>query len=354
MKKIPEDIGWIGIITSIFDNSHSLAVTVAMTVSSAVVCAIAYFYNRIVALVWNIPVDLIQDVGNRATIYYIIVGILSLIIMFVTQIILRLVFSDLIVRLYFVRILKRILKIFKQNLKLLDETYRKKQYSMLAKNQRSMKHERRRLIMKSGEYLAVACVVLLPIYLILQIITSEKFDLMSLVVGAILVIASIFISTYFQVRVSLLSQKPKIYNLLRESRNSNNDLCSCAKLITKTQKEFKNWKNENTKPDNKLYWVVSTVSRFDVYGIMTSTIVVALLLLSAGFVTPLSKRNFWVYDDDGRTYVAVYFNGEKAIFKNAIIDGCNIQIKLDEQKYEQYDKKFMVYKAFENVTLERN
>lgn len=357
MKKVPKDIGWLGIIMRIFDNSHSLLITAITTVSSATVYAIAYLYDRIVALVWNIPADFIQDMNSRATIYYIVVGILSSIAMFVTQVILRSVFSDLIVRLYFIRILKRILKIFKQNLKRFDKTCCKKysRYSRdLVKNRQFVRSERRRLIVKSGIYLSASCVAFLPVYLIFQIITSDKFNPVSLATGAILVSISVFTSAYLQIRVSLLNQKPKIYGLLRESRSSSNDLYSCVKLIAETQKEFDKWKNESVKPDNKLYQIASTISRFDVYGIIASTIVIAFLLLAMGFVAPLSRRSFWVCDDDGRTYVAIYFNGEKVVFKNAIIDGDNIQIKLDEQKYEQYDERYMIHRTFENVVLERN
>jgi len=352
LGKIPKDIGWIGIITKVFNNSHSLAITAIATTSSAVVYAIAYLYNRIVLISWNIPTDFIQDVNNKATIYYIVFGVLSLIGTLVVQIILRFIFSDLIIELYFIKILKRILKILERNLKCLDKKRRKGYRRKLMESQRSVRRERRRLIMKLGKYLIAFCLMLLFMYFMFQIMTIEKFNPASLIIETMLILITIFASTRFQVKTSLLSQKPKIYALLRKSRDLDNNLNHCAELITETQEELEEWKSGNVKSSNKLYRIVSTVSRFDVYGVIASIIVVAFSLVVMGFIAPRLKNSFWIYEeDDGKTYAAVYFNGEKAVFKSADIDGDNIQINLKEQKYEQYDNKYMVYRAFNSVDL---
>lgn len=357
MKKPNEkEIGWLTIFKTVFKNENTLLLTAASAVSSAIVCAIAYLYQRILLHCWMIPAELISGTKNEMIIYYIAFGILYAIATIVNQIVLRYVSLNtrIVVSIYGIQ--KRTVKALKYRIKTTTRNrhLRREYFAEAAEIKRDInKTMLSTLIKEFVKDIFITIFSLLPVYIMFQLV-SPSFSLASLgLLVPLMLISSIwggFVQAGF-----LLPAEIRILIKRSKDMDRNNAIESQA-ILGEASQIIEKWRaNEkaNTKK-NILAKMWNTVSRVDVYSAIISVAITSLLPLLSASVAPINQESFLIFNDatNQQTYAAVYFNGENAILKKVTISNGAVIVRLREQLYESYIGKNLTNMQFNRTILD--
>lgn len=342
--------GWTKIITTVFNKDNSFAVTALSAIASATLCAIAYLYQRINLLMWQIPPETIRENENKSVVYYIIFGILFLTSTLVTQIALRYLLFTSVIKLKYRRILKRVIKACKRALKLQSDNSQKTYEQRFNKVQQKLG----KMAKQSWFQIIIRCIIissicLLPPYLILQLVIADKLSVTTMIVGAVLILLAGSTGALLQVNAILPTNlKTLVKQSERLDTNPKEHLLLLSKLSAVIDKQKQ---REAHQPANLPERMWGTVSRADLYSAVISIAISSILLVVLGAISASQKTDFWLYMENAHsTYAVVYFNGDKAVFKQVLIIDNTLYINLEQQKYESHEGKNLVHKKFNRVS----
>lgn len=348
MAVATDEIGWLKILTTIFDNKNTLLLTAISASSSALVCAIAYVRQRLLLATWNIAPETVNIIANQSAVYYIMFGILSMIGTITFQLCLRPIALAVVIDHNIHKILKREIKVEISILKKLPKQEKQARIPTLKYHKSIVKRATTRLIKSFIGGIIILALPLVLLFVLFQTAAADEADILALAIGAVVIVIISLWGCIFQVRV-LVPQKVK--HLEEESKqiDETNALDLLKKTVTVVQSEYKPVRISDLKQTLK------TISKIDVYSSIISIIVISLFLIFTGILAPLSKTNFWLIKEDGQTYAAVLFNGNEVFLKEAVVDDENdsIRINLNKQLCVNYSGKNMFYKHFRYVELIR-
>ena len=96
------------------------------------------------------------------------------------------------------------------------------------------------------------------------------------------------------------------------------------------------------------------ICKFAFHVIMAFMSVCAFFIVS-GFVSPRTKKGFWVYRDElEQNYVVICQNEEQVILEKAFITDNTISININELLFASYEEKEFKYIEFKDVMRIRN
>lgn len=346
MATTTDKTGCLKILTTIFDNKNTLLLTAISASFSAVVCAIAYVRQRLLLATWNIAPEAVNVMENQSAVYYIMFGILLMIGTIAFQLCLRPIALAIVIDHKIHKILKREIKVEISILKKLPKQEKQARIPALKYHKSIVKRATTRLIKSSIGGIIILASPLVLLFVLFQAAAAEEVNILALAIGAVIIVIIALGGCILQARV-LVPQKVKHLEDKSKQINEKNALDLLRKTVTVIQSEYKPVRISDLKQTLK------TISRIDVYSSIVSVIIISLFLIFTGMLTPLSKTNFWLIEENGQTYAAVFFNGNEVFLKEAIIDEENnsIKISLNKQLRINYLNKNMVYKQFHDMEL---
>lgn len=346
-----EDIGWLKIITTVFNSKNALIITSATAISSAAVYAIAYLYQCRILRSWNIPVETIDNAGGKVATYYVVFGILYAISVIVTQVVVRHISLDAAIVRKIQKALRKSTKVATESTKLLPKDRQEKWRTSLKKSHHKLEKTVKKIVAQTVvKNVIISIILLIPFYIIFQMLATDASWILLLITSAAMSVATNF-SGFIQANILLPSS---IRKLLRQSKNLDGDLEKAVALSRQAAKIMNEWRT-NKESGGQLRRIWNTVSRVDVYSAIISVFMMAFLLVTMGDIVPKTQTHFWIFEnilDEQGSYAAVYFNGDKAVLKRVIIEEDTIRVDLNSQVYMTYDNTEMKMVSFSRVVLE--
>lgn len=351
-----KDIGWLEILTIIFDNDNTLLLTAVSIASSAIVCAITYLYQRAVLLNWEVPVELIGDVRNETVLYYISFGILYAIAIIINQIILRYVSLNTRIAWSIYGIVKRAIKAAKRHVIMASKSKKQQERSqaVLTKCKKRIGHTAKLVLAK--EIVKEVCITslsLIPACLIFQI-ASPSFSLASLTYVAPMVLFVAVVGGFLQ---SGFLMPQKVRELTEHSKHlKKSNKAEIFGIVKQTNEALAEW-HKNKKASlrrSTLSRMWGTISRVDVYSAIIAIAMSSFLSIVLAITTPMQQKTFWLLEkvDQNQIYAAVYFKEDKAVFKEVVINNDTAFIQLHKQVYETCEDKNLTYREFDQTILD--
>lgn len=345
-----ENIGWLKIITTIFNSENALIITSITAVSSAIVYAIAYLYQCSILRSWNIPIETIEGAGGKTALYYVVFGILYALSAIVTQVIVRHISLDAAIARRLYKVVKRSLKSAKKSTKPFPKLQRKKYQTTLTDGQRRLKRNVQKIVGRTTRRSATISVVLLiPFYAIFQMLATDATWVLLLPTSILMSMMTI-ISGFIQANILL---PPSVRDLLAQSKKLDKNIGKANEVLERAVGIISEWLTDK-KSGGRLSEIWNTVSRIDVYSAICGIVAMAILLVAMGNITPKVQTSFWIIEDptSQETYAAVYFSGDKVVLKQASIAEDEIHINLNNQVYAPYENMRMAKARFRRVFLD--
>lgn len=325
---------------------HSLliaCVSAMVAVASLVCCLLTYVIQCICLNTWNVPVEIIGEIGKGKYFYAIIYGTLFYLAIPVGDNWLSVYFDKILYHFDYIRLMNRLIK------RLPEYQKNKEDKKFVKKRTRELKKKvnriKRKLVIRVIILLVIFGVVLELTYVCFQI-SLAKITWETMMVFAVGIVFLYGLSLWKYKKLHRNVKLPELEKRVQKVGNFEKtcelmmEICDIAAEVEDSHNENKSIR-EYMSDEDIVLGIAMVIRSF-------LTLSIALVLVS--FIIPKVQKEFWIYSDNaGKQYAVVYRDDKKVVLEEAEIEEKKILINTGKQLIKTYEGNVFEYRKFDEV-----
>lgn len=327
---------------------HNSLLVASLSAMVAVASLISYLLIYVIQCIclnaWNVPVEIIGEVGKGKYFYAIIFGTLFYLIVPIGDKWLRIRFEKVFCLLDYIKLMKRLIRELPKS----QKSKERKKY---------LKKRINKLKMKVNGIKCKLIVIEISILLTFGVIWGISFVIFQLSLAritwkgiGIIGLNTVIVSGLLRFKYKKTYHNDKLPELVKRAQEAETfdtmsellmEVCDVATNMT-------GWKDENKKirehlSDKDIISGLRLVTR--------SFLTLSSVLLVVSFLTPKFQKEFWIYSDEstGKQYAVIYRDNKQLILDEVTIEGKTISINIEKQLFKTYEDNVFEYIKFDEV-----
>ncbi len=341
------------------EKHHSLLIACIsgmVAIGSLATSILVYIYQCMKLHTWNIPLELIGEIGKGKYFYVAVIGILYYFFVPIYQMHLQNVFKEHFCFFIYIKLQKKLIRKMRCYLKNKKKGCRKK-YSIelvaamkdldnsISELKKSMRDVKRIVIFRIV-WKILGSSILWVLFFVLFQVSMSKMSSSSIIVSIVCLFVLISVSLISVRNVYKGTATEELKNKINNINSIKEGLVLLPELYIDKQ-SF--WKDIDKKREQKEFFSDNSLSIFGFF-VIYAFVAVFIFFSVSGLSDDKMKNGFWIYQSQGGQYYAVvYQNQEQVILEEAIIENDDILINTNKQLFKIYEDNQFEYREFEHV-----